>query len=352
LLIEHVGQLALKVTIGQMMENTQAARSFKIYVSAYLPFRLEADHCRVRVGQETVILQITNPERPFFSSDGLLADDLGRLWRLIEASLGPVETVQLYSSVAICEIIVSDFSTSQIGSNLVKSLTRRLKKAIRVEVLPAMNKLVDAIRLENRVPYLSPIRIFHLQFQVVEQTPSIAQDIEFELRRWLRGDVESQPWYWRFPWSKYVLHAMTFDIPDQKILMSDTALRPGTMLLADAENLFTLGQYGSAVVMAHSAVDAAVSAFVSRQFKLKGLSEKDIRGFLINNALPAKLDLVLRLLFDFNLKDDIRLWESFTRMNSLRNDIVHRGDLADDSEVENAIETSRKITELIGQFRS
>lgn len=104
--------------------------------------------------------------------------------------------------------------------------------------------------------------------------------------------------------------------------------------------------------MAHSAVDATVSAFISEQFKLKGLSEKVIRSFLINNALPTKLDLALKLLFGFDLKSDRKLWGGFSRMNSLRNDIVHRGAMANDLEAEEAIEIGRRITELIGQFHS
>ena len=88
----------------------------------------------------------------------------------------------------------------------------------------------------------------------------------------------------------------------------------------------------------------------SAEFRAKGVIERDIGEFLKNNGLPNKLDLVLKLLYKFDIKSATDLWEGFRRMNNVRNGVVHAGEIASDTDAEKAIDTSKKVIELIGSL--
>jgi hypothetical protein len=327
------------------MEETDTFQLQAVRVSAYLPFRLEEGPCAVKVNNKIIQLNIENPERPFFNPDGLLSDDLGRLWRADERD--PRSGFVLYSSIATHEIHFSDATSSLADNAFAKRIVRQVTKAVEDDILPAMNKLVDVVRIKNDAPFLPPIRFFHLRIEPVSLPPN--GRLEDEFREWLRGDNAESAWYRRFPWSKYVRHLFNYH-PDEKLLVSDSTVDATDVLFANAEQLFGLGQYSSAVVVAHSALDATVSSFISAQFDLRGVSNRDTEKFLINNGLPDKLDLVLKLLFHYNIKDDSRLWSSFSKMNSVRNDIVHRGKVVPDKDAEEMMTISRAIVALISTF--
>jgi len=85
------------------MENEETHQPTKTRLSAYLPFRLDEGLCNVRVNDKIIQLKIEHPEHPFFNPDGLLSDDVGRLWSVNEGH-SRVDLVALYSSIAASEI--------------------------------------------------------------------------------------------------------------------------------------------------------------------------------------------------------------------------------------------------------
>lgn len=97
-------------------------------------------------------------------------------------------------------------------------------------------------------------------------------------------------------------------------------------LLIEAERALAQRFPRQAIATCHTAIETAASALLTRGMTRRAMPDREIDELLSTKSLTSKLDSLLRIYTGFSLKHDNHpLWKSFTQLNDMRNDIVHRG---------------------------
>jgi hypothetical protein len=123
-------------------------------------------------------------------------------------------------------------------------------------------------------------------------------------------------------------------------------------LLIEAERALAQRFPRQAIATCHTTIEAAVSVLLTHGMQRQGLSDSEIDHALSTRSLTSKLEALLRRYSGFSLKrDNPELWQRFSEINDLRNDIVHRGLRPTDADATYAIQVTRSILRWLKMVR-
>jgi hypothetical protein len=124
-------------------------------------------------------------------------------------------------------------------------------------------------------------------------------------------------------------------------------------LLIEAERALAQRFPRQAIATCHTTVEAAVSILLTYGMQRQNLSDSEIDHILSTRSLTSKLEALLRRYSGFSLKrDNPELWQRFSEINDLRNDIVHRGLRPTNDDATYAIQVTRNILRWLKMVRS
>ncbi len=123
-------------------------------------------------------------------------------------------------------------------------------------------------------------------------------------------------------------------------------------LLIETERALAQRFPRQAIATCHTTIEAAVSVLLTHGMQRQGLSDDEIDHILSTRSLTSKLEALLRRYTGFSLKrDNPELWQRFSEINDLRNDIVHRGLRPTDDDAAYAIQVTRNILRWLKMVR-
>ena len=124
-------------------------------------------------------------------------------------------------------------------------------------------------------------------------------------------------------------------------------------LMMEAERALLQRFPGQAIATCHTAIEAAVSALLTKRMIRRNVPDKEIDYVLSTKSLTAKLDILLQTYAGFSLKRDNRpLWNAFNQLNDLRNDAAHRGKRPSVADAQFAIDTAREVLHWLEGVRA
>lgn len=225
------------------------------------------------------------------------------------------------------------------------TLTERME-AFAQEALEAFNALVALVRQKALLYHVLDLRREDIDISIRDAQGAILREDPLQAQLIRQEEAESE----------------VYDLADRDDAWYDAlraALEEGqTISLADdllieAERALKQRFPRQAIVTCHSTVEAAVSSLLTHGMKRQGSSDEEIDDVLSTRSLTAKLDVLLRRYTGFSLKrDQYALWRSFSELNDLRNDIVHRGLMPTDEQAAFAIGITRDLLRWLEIVRS
>jgi hypothetical protein len=130
------------------------------------------------------------------------------------------------------------------------------------------------------------------------------------------------------------------------------------LLLLDAQEALDSFRYREAVLLSWGAIETSLAPFLRGKLleKLPSLSfDRDSAGANIEQDLHflTHADALLELLTGFSFRTGITptFWEQLRQSRSHRNDVVHRGEDASESQARLAVEVARGFVEQMNQLR-
>jgi hypothetical protein len=156
-------------------------------------------------------------------------------------------------------------------------------------------------------------------------------------------------------------HSEAFDLlmeaPEWYADLHDLLQREDPVALADellieAERALLQRFPRQAIATCHTAIEAATSALLTLGMTRHRVPAAEIADLLATRSLPYKLDALLRKHTGFGLKrDNHALWQQFTRLTELRNDVVHRGEVPSARDAEFALQATRQVLSWLDMVR-
>ncbi len=158
------------------------------------------------------------------------------------------------------------------------------------------------------------------------------------------------------------IYHQTFDLMEQEeawydelveLLQEREPVSLAQSLLMEAERALVERFPRQAITTCHTAIEAATSSLLTRGMGQRGKSDREIDHLLATKSLPSKLGSLMRRYTGFGLRrDNYALWQSFDRVNTLRNNVVHRGISPPQRDAEFSIEVTRDLLDWLAMVSS
>jgi len=124
-------------------------------------------------------------------------------------------------------------------------------------------------------------------------------------------------------------------------------------LVMEAEMALSRRFPRQAVTTCYTTLETAASTLLTKGMRRRGLSDDEIAHLLSTKNLASKLDSLLARYTGFSLKRDQRpLWNLFTDLMELRNDVVHRGGRVSEDEARATLKTTYELLHWLGTVSS
>ena len=211
--------------------------------------------------------------------------------------------------------------------------------------LAALNSLIAAVRRKARLYHVFDLRREDIDITIRREDGLILGDDPLQSKLIQEEEAQTE----------------TFDLlqrsPEWYEELGETLRQGESVSLADdllieAERALVQRFPRQAIATCHTAIEAAASVLLTRGMHRRGFSDQEIDHTLSTKSLTSKLDALLRRHTGFSLKHHNRpLWKTFSQLNDLRNDIVHRGKRPLNQDAEFAIGTSRELLRWLEMVR-
>ncbi|MGI6376034.1 MAG: hypothetical protein ACOX3S_08495 [Anaerolineae bacterium] len=220
-----------------------------------------------------------------------------------------------------------------------------LRDTFAAQALAALNNLIAVVRGKAKLYHVFDLRRDDIDVtvraddgSVLAPDPLQAELIEQEEALGERFDLarESEQWYEEL--------RLGLGLEEPVGLADD--------LLIEAERALAQRFPRQAIATCHTTIEAAVSVLLTHGMQRQGLSDSEIDHALSTRSLTSKLEALLRRYSGFSLKrDNPELWQRFSEINDLRNDIVHRGLRPTHDDATYAIQVTRSILRWLKMVR-
>lgn len=220
-----------------------------------------------------------------------------------------------------------------------------LRDTFAAQALAALNNLIAVVRGKAKLYHVFDLRRDDIDVtvraddgSVLAPDPLQAELIEQEEALGERFDLarESEQWY----------EELRLGLErEEPVGLADD-------LLIEAERALAQRFPRQAIATCHTTIEAAVSVLLTHGMQRQGLSDSEIDHALSTRSLTSKLEALLRRYSGFSLKrDNPELWQRFSEINDLRNDIVHRGLRPTHDDATYAIQVTRSILRWLKMVR-
>lgn len=221
-----------------------------------------------------------------------------------------------------------------------------VRKEFSALALAALNNLIAVVRRKARLYHVFDLRRDDIEITirsehdgtVLRDDPLQAMLVREEVAETDRFDLlqEGPEWY--------------RDLSDA--LRQEEPVTLAEDLLIEAERALAQRFPRQAIATCHTAMEAAVSALLTRGMHRQDMSNREIDHVLSTRSVTSKLDVLLRRYTGFSLKHhNHELWKCFNELNDLRNDIVHRGGFPPSEVAQSAIHTTRQLLSWLDMVR-
>jgi hypothetical protein len=211
--------------------------------------------------------------------------------------------------------------------------------------LMALNNLIAVVRHRAKLYHMFDLRRDDIDISVRREDGTVlhGDPLQDTLTRKEEQDTttfdlvhESSDWY---------LELRALLLEPEPVSLSDN-------LMMEAERALLQRFPGQAIATCHTAIETAVSVLLTRRMSRRGVPDGEIDYVLSTKSLTAKMDVLLQTYAGFSLKrDNHALWNSFNRLNDLRNDAAHRGRRSSADDAQYAIDTARELLRWLEMVR-